>query len=97
VVSERAESLVNRGRQHFLDDPLVPITSNKIEGLLRTVVLGRVNALGSRSERGIKTAETFYTLIETAKLNGVDPGVYLQAAALAALRGETVPLPDEIA
>lgn len=85
------------GLKVFLDDPLVPITSNKIEGLLRTVVLGRVNALGSRSERGIKTAETFYTLIETAKLNGVDPGVYLQAAVLAALRGETVPLPDEIA
>jgi len=37
----------------------------------------------SRSERGIKSASVLYSLIESAKLCGVEPGAYLKAAALA--------------
>ena len=33
---------------------------------------------------------TFYTLLETAKLAGVDPAKYLRAASLAAARGEVL-------
>ncbi len=41
---------------------------------------------GSRSRRGTEVASTFYSLLETAKLRGVDPARYLREAALADAR-----------
>jgi hypothetical protein len=38
----------------------------------------------------------FYSIIQTAKLVGVGPQIYLQTATDAALRGATVPLPHEL-
>lgn len=97
-IATAVKYMANRwdGLKVFLDDPRVPITTNEIERLLRGPVLGRVNSLGSRSERGLLTAGTFYTLIESAKLNGLDPAEYLRTAALAGIRGETIPLPHEL-
>jgi transposase len=42
-------------------------------------------------------AALYYSLMETAKLCGVDPKRYLREAALAALRGEAIPLPNQLA
>ena len=42
-------------------------------------------------------AALFYSLIESAKLAGVEPKAYLRLVAQAALRGEKPPLPHEIA
>jgi hypothetical protein len=39
----------------------------------------------------------FYGLIESAKLAGVGPNTYLRAATMAALRGEPVLLPHQLA
>ncbi len=44
---------------------------------MRCVALGRKNYLFMGSERGGKSAAIAYTLIETAKLNGVDPQAWL--------------------
>ena len=41
------------------------------------IALGRKNYLFMGSERGDKSAAIAYTLIETAKLNGVDPQAWL--------------------
>jgi transposase len=41
-------------------------------------------------------AALFYSLLETAKLCGVDPRAYLRQAALAALRGEAPLLPRQM-
>ncbi|MFL5358826.1 hypothetical protein [Archangium sp.] len=41
-------------------------------------------------------AALYYSLMETAKLCGVDPKRYLREAALAALRGEPIPLPNQL-
>lgn len=41
-------------------------------------------------------AAIFYSLIEIAKLRGVDPAAYLREAALAAARGEVL-LPNDLA
>ena len=46
---------------------------------------GRKNHYGSRSRRGTEVAALYYSLMETAKLCGVDPKRYLREAALAAL------------
>ena len=64
---------------------------------LRGVVLGRKNHYGSRSERGTEVAALFYSLIESAKLAGVEPDGYLRAAARHAIRGERIVLPHELA
>jgi transposase len=77
----------------FLDDPAVPIDNNRTERGFRGPALGRNNFYGSHSERGTEVAAIFYSLIETAKLNGKDPKRYLKAALTAALEGEPVLLP----
>ena len=44
------------------------------------------NYYGSRSERGTRVAALFYSLIESAKLCGVEPRAYLREATLRAVR-----------
>jgi transposase len=85
------------GLQRFLNDPTVPIDNNAVERALRSVVVGRKNHYGSRSRRGTEVAAVLYSLIESAKLVGIDPDAYLRAASAAALRGDEVPLPHEFA
>ena len=69
----------------FLHNPRVPLDNNHVERQMRDVVLGRKNHYGSKSQRGTEVAALFYSLIETAKLRGEDPGDYLLRAALAAI------------
>jgi transposase len=85
------------GLRVFLDDPDVDIDNNGTERALRGIVLGRNNHFGSRSRRGTEVAALFYSLLESAKLAGVGPHTYLKAAAHAALRGQSIPLPHELA
>jgi transposase len=62
------------------------------------MVLGRKNHFGSRSERGTKVAAIFYSLVETAKLCGIDPSWYLMKAAEPAIdHPGAVLLPHELA
>jgi transposase len=72
------------------------LDSNAVERALRGPVVGRKNHYGSRSQRGLEVAAILYTLLETAKLAGVDPKAYLRRAVLAGRRGDRVPLPHEL-
>jgi hypothetical protein len=56
----------------------------------------RKNHYGSHSLRGTEVAGTLYSLVESAKLNDVEPRLYLRVAVRAGLRHETVPLPHEV-
>ena len=85
------------GLIRFLDDPRIPLDNNATERVLRGVVVGRKNHYGSRSEKGTEVAAIMYTLMESAKLVGIDPKEHLRMAAMAALRKETIPLPHEVA
>jgi len=78
----------------FLGDHRIPLDNNATERGIRGPVVGRKNHYGSKSRRGTEIAATFYTLLETAKLAGVDPAKYLREAALADARGEVL-LPAE--
>ena len=80
----------------FLDDPNIPLDNNGTERAARGPVLGRKNHYGSRSLRGTEVAATLYSLVESAKLNAVEPRLYLRVAVRAGLRGETIPLPHEV-
>jgi transposase len=85
------------GLLRFLDDPRLALDNNATERAMRGVVVGRKNHYGSRSERGTEVAALFYSLIESAKLAGVEPDAYLRAAARLGIRGEQIRLPHELA
>ena len=84
------------GLRVFVDNAEVQLDNNATERALRGIVVGRKNHYGSKSERGTRAAAILYTLIESAKLAGVGPHTYLQAAINAALRENKIPLPHEM-
>ncbi len=61
----------------YLDHGFLELDNNSAERSMRCVALGRKNYLFMGSEGGGKSAAIAYTLIETAKLNGVDPQAWL--------------------
>lgn len=71
----------------FVDDARIPLDNNATERAIRGPVVGRKNHYGSKSRSGTQVAATLYTILETAKLHGIDPAAYLAAAITAADRG----------
>lgn len=61
----------------FLDDGRMCLTNNAAERALRCVPLGRKAWLFCGSDRGGQRAAVLYTLIQTARLNDVDPQAWL--------------------
>lgn len=61
----------------FLDDGRICLSNNAAERALRGIALGRRAWLFAGSDRGGERAAAIYTLIATAKLNGVDPQAWL--------------------
>lgn len=53
------------------------IDNNRIENCVRPFAVGRRNWLHAKSKRGAEANCVFYTLLATAKANGVDPAKYL--------------------
>ena len=62
----------------YLKDGRVEIDNNAAERALRGVSLGRKNYLFMGSDAGGARAAAIYSLVETAKLNGLDPEGYLR-------------------
>lgn len=62
----------------YIDDGEIEIDNSAAERSLRGVALGRKNYLFMGSDRGGERAATMYSLMETAKLNGVNPEAYLR-------------------
>ena len=59
------------------DDGRLALDNNPAERALRGVAIGRKNYLFAGSDAGGRRAAAIYSLIETAKLNGVNPQQYL--------------------
>lgn len=62
----------------YRDDGNLEIDNNAAERALRAVALGRKNYLFCGADSGGERAAAIYTLIGTAKLNGIDPEAYLR-------------------
>jgi transposase len=62
----------------FLDDGRICLSNNAAERALRGIALGRKAWLFAGSDRGGQRAAVMYTLIQTAKLNHVDPQAWLR-------------------
>ncbi len=69
--------LSDRFRGRLLLRDLQELDNNTAERSMRPIALGRKNYLFMGSEGGGKAAAIAYTLVETAKLNGVDPQAWL--------------------
>ena len=61
----------------FLNDGRVAIDNNPAERALRPIGIGRKNWLFAGADTGAETLARAMTIIETAKLNGLDPQAYL--------------------
>ena len=61
----------------YLDHGILELDNNIAERAMRSIAIGRKNYLFLGSQTGGKAAAIAYTLIETAKLNGVDPQAWL--------------------
>jgi transposase len=85
-----------QGLNVFLEYPELPIHTNSIEGAIRHPVVGRNNHHGSNNIKTAKMATVFYSIIETCKMNGVDPRRYLMMAMTAILTKQPVPMPWDL-
>ena len=74
----------------YLEDGRLPIDNNLTENAIRPFVVGRKNWLFSDSVRGVKASANLYSLIETAKANGIEPYRYLRHLFAALPKAETV-------
>jgi hypothetical protein len=61
----------------FLDDGRICLSNNAAERALRGIALGRKSWLFAGSDRGGQRAAALYSLIVTAKMNGIDPQAWL--------------------
>lgn len=62
----------------YLEDGRLEISNNAAERAIRPLKLGAKNYLFAGSDAGGERAAAVYTLVETAKLNGLDPAAYLR-------------------
>ena len=63
--------------RQYLHHGILELDNNAAERGMRAIAIGRKNYLFVGSEAGGKAAAIAYTLIETAKLNAVDPNAWL--------------------
>jgi len=84
------------GLQTFLHDGRVEIDSNPVENLVRPIALNRKNALFAGHDEGGKAWGRIASLIETAKINGVEPFAYLKATLEAIANGHPQNRIDEL-
>jgi transposase len=62
----------------FIDHPEVPIDNNRAERVLRNPVIGRKTWYGTHSPRGAETAAILFSLVESCKLNKINPREYFK-------------------
>lgn len=62
----------------FIDYMELPIDNNPAERILRNPVIGRKTWYGTHSKRGAETSAILFSIIETCKLNKINPEKYLE-------------------
>ena len=61
----------------YCEDGRLEIDNNSVERAIRPFVIGRNNWIFSDTVKGVQASANLYSLIETAKLNGLEPYHYL--------------------
>lgn len=75
------------GLSRFLEDGRVEIDNEIIERAIRPIALNRENALFAGSDGGAEHGAVIASLVETCKLNGVEPLTYLTSVIARILAG----------
>jgi transposase len=78
-----------KGLGLFLEDGRVEIDSNTVERTIRPIKLGAKNHLFAGSDGGAESWAILASLIQTAKLNGVEPFAYLRDVLERIVSGQT--------
>ena len=84
------------GLTRFLDDGRIEINSNIVERAIRPLALNRKNALFAGSDGGGEHWAIHASLIETCKLNAVDPQAYLADIFARLVEGHPINRLDEL-
>jgi hypothetical protein len=84
------------GLTRFLYDGRIELDTNPVERAIRPVALGRKNHLFAGSDGGGARWATVCTLIETCKLNGVEPYAYLHDVLTRMVNGHPINRIDEL-
>ena len=79
-MAEAIRYALNRwpGLCQFLDDGRIDLDTNSVERSIRPVALGRKNSLFAGSDGGARRWAVVGSLVETCKLNGVEPYAWLR-------------------
>ena len=80
----------------YTTDGRLRIDNNLSERLLRGIAVTRKNFLFLGSDKGGERAEIIYSLIESAKLNGLDPEAYLAGVIDRMAKGHSINRLDEL-
>ncbi len=85
------------GLTRFIDNVDIPIDNNAQERNLRSPVIGRKTWYGTHSERGSETASKLFSLVESCKLNKVNPRSYFKELVTSLLESDKAFTPSEFA
>ena len=84
------------GLKRFLDDGTIEMDNNVVERAIRPIALNRKNALFAGHDEGGRTWGRIASLIETCKLNAVEPFAYLKVTLEAIAEGHPAAQIDEL-
>ncbi len=76
-----------QGLTRFVDDGTIEIDSNTVERSIRPIALTRKNALFAGSDSGAEHWAAIASLVETCKLNSIDPEAYLATTITRIVQG----------
>jgi hypothetical protein len=79
----------------FVKNRDLPIDNNSQERLLRSPVVGRKTWYGTHSERGAETTAVLFSLVESCKLNGINPRAYFKKLVQDLHQGKPAFTPSE--
>lgn len=81
----------------FIGDPRLPIDNNAQERLLRNPVIGRKTWYGTHSRRGAETMAILFSIVESCKLNRINPREFVAGLVTAIHEGKPPYTPASIA
>ena len=84
------------GLQVFVTDGRVEMDNNVVENRIRPLALNRNNALFARHDEGAAAWARIASLVETAKMNDVNPHAYLKATLEAIANGHPASEIDQL-
>jgi len=74
----------------YLDDGRIPMDTNLVENAIRPFVVGRKNWMFADTVHGAEASANLYSLVQTARMNALEPYAYLRLVAAELPRAATL-------